>query len=401
MRTNLLPRDIVIDRVIRNKKPWAVGALSLLLVGMATHHAMLGQVYRPVRPELWSSAESAVNNVDTTSKGEFTKDEEYKGKLNLYRAVGAEVSKGAEQRLLCLELYEAIEQALGRDPLLMEKTPEELPYKDRMDFHITRIEQVYYDNLAGWYKQDLKDSYQEEFKAREQAGFAKIKRAPEKDPDPTGPGWVVELRGYHYYNGKEKQGREGAAHVTNYLIEFLENGTVKLPGAKPGEIKEITMYDLGIRRPVLRNRAAQPNRLYRVPNPEYVRLLEEKGLAPKAGGGGQGLGLGSGGPGFGAGLGTGGGSGASLSGGEGGGAGLGLGGGPGRGGSGGGPTKEPLKDAQGNVVPPDFEAPKFDFIVQFAWKPGDLANVTGPAAAAAAAAPAPMSNFESESTPQD
>jgi len=270
-----------------------------------------------------------------------------------------------------------------------------------MDFHITRIEQVYYDNLAGWYKQDLKDSYQEELKAREQAGFAKIKRTPEKDPDPTGPGWVVELRGYHYYNGKEKQGREGAAHVTNYLVEFLENGTIKLPGVKPGEVREITMYDLGVRRPVLRNRAAQPNRLFRLPNPEYVRLMEERGLAPKGGAGG--LGLGSGGPNFGsAGLGTGG-SGASLDGeGPGGGAGLGLGGGPGRGGSQGGSNKEPLKDDQGNLVPADFEAPKFDFIVQFAWKPGALATVTGPAVAASAApSAAPAGNFEEESTPQD
>ncbi|MFN9604814.1 MAG: pilus assembly protein PilM, partial [Planctomycetota bacterium] len=47
MRTNLLPREILLDRIIRNKKPWAVGALSLLLVGFVSHHAMLGQVYRP------------------------------------------------------------------------------------------------------------------------------------------------------------------------------------------------------------------------------------------------------------------------------------------------------------------------------------------------------------------
>jgi len=128
--------------------------------------------------------------------------------------------------------------------------------------------------------------------------------------------------------------------------------------------------------------------------------MEERGLAPKGGAGG--LGLGSGGPNFGsAGLGTGG-SGASLDGeGPGGGAGLGLGGGPGRGGSQGGSNKEPLKDDQGNLVPADFEAPKFDFIVQFAWKPGALATVTGPAVAAPAAASAPAGNVEGESTPQD
>ncbi|MCE2813427.1 MAG: pilus assembly protein PilM [Planctomycetaceae bacterium] len=406
MRTNLLPRDIVLDRIIRNKKPWAVGALSLLLVGFATHHAMLGQSYRPLRPELWSSAESSVSNAEKSSKDEFAKDEDYKGKLNLYKSVGLEVSKGAQQRLMCLELYEAIEQAMQRDPLLMEKTPLERPYKDRMEFHITSVEQMYFDSLANWYKPDIKTAYQEDLKSREQAGFAKIKRPAEKDPDPTGPGWVIELKGYHYFNGTEKKGREGAAHVTNHLVEFLENGVVKLPGDKPGEVKEVSMYDLGIRRPVLRNRSAQPNRLYKVPNPEYARLLEERGIRTPAGFGGQGggppPGITGGGPG--AGLGTAGGGNLEP---ESGGGGLGAGGAPGgglgfgapgtSGGAGGAQGMPEIKDAQGNVVPPDFPAQKFDFIVQFAWKPGELASVTGPSAPSAPAPVAPAGGMEPES----
>ena len=406
MRTNLLPRDIVLDRIIRNKKPWAVGALSLLLVGFATHHAMLGQSYRPLRPELWSSAESSVSNAEKSSKDEFAKDEDYKGKLNLYKSVGLEVSKGAQQRLMCLELYEAIEQAMQRDPLLMEKTPLERPYKDRMEFHITSVEQMYFDSLANWYKPDIKTAYQEDLKSREQAGFAKIKRPAEKDPDPTGPGWVIELKGYHYFNGTEKKGREGAAHVTNHLVEFLENGVVKLPGDKPGEVKEVSMYDLGIRRPVLRNRSAQPNRLYKVPNPEYARLLEERGIRTPAGFGGQGggppPGITGGGPG--AGLGTAGGGNLEP---ESGGGGLGAGGAPGGGlgfgapgaggGAGGAQGMPEIKDAQGNVVPPDFPAQKFDFIVQFAWKPGELASVTGPSAPSAPAPVAPAGGMEPES----
>jgi type IV pilus assembly protein PilM len=407
MHTNLLPKDIVLDRVIRDKKPWAVGALSLLLVGFATHHAMLGQSYRPLRPELWSSAESSVSTVDKNSKDEFSKDEEYKGKLNLYKSVGVEVSKGAQQRLMCLELYEAIEQSMQRDPLLMEKTPQERPYKDRMEFHITSVEQMYFDSLANWYKPDLKQAYQEDFKSREQAGFAKIKRAPEKDPDPTGPGWVIEIKGYHFYNGTEKKGREGAAHVTNHLVEFLENGTVKLPGDKPGEVREVSMYDLGVRRPVLRNRTAQPNRLHKISNPEYFRLMEERGLRPPAGFGsggggpsltGSGGGAFGGGPSLGAGGAAGGGSEPESGGGLGAGGGVAGGGGPAGGGASGGGTALPeLKDAQGNVVPPDFPAPKFDFVVQFAWKPGELATVTGPAAASAPAPAAPAGGAEPES----
>ena len=397
MRTNLLPRDIVIDRVIRMKKPWAVGALSLLLVGMASHHAMLGQTYRPVRPEIWKSAEGDVKSAETTSKDEIAKDDKYKGDLTKWKNVGSEVSKGAQRRLMCLELYEAIEQSLNRKPELLEKTPQELPYKDRMDFHITRVEQQYFDNLATWYSKDLKSNYADELKSRQQAGFAKETRPADKDPDPTGPGWVVELRGYHYYNGTEKKGTEGAAHVTNYLIDFLENGKVTLPSDKPGEMKEISMYDLGVRRPVLRNKDARPDYKYRVRNPEYDRILVERGITPPSAGGALGGGGkpsfgGTGGkPSFGGTGGGGGGSGAGTMMEEEGSGGNLAGGGFGGGALGGGAASvnpsEPIKDAAGNLVPMDFEAPKFEFVVQFAWKPGDLATATGPAVAAPAAAP--------------
>ena len=397
MRTNLLPRDIVIDRVIRMKKPWAVGALSLLLVGMASHHAMLGQTYRPVRPEIWKSAEGDVKSAETTSKDEIAKDDKYKGDLTKWKNVGSEVSKGAQRRLMCLELYEAIEQSLNRKPELLEKTPQEIPYKDRMDFHITRVEQQYFDNLATWYSKDLKSNYADELKSRQQAGFAKETRPADKDPDPTGPGWVVELRGYHYYNGTEKKGTEGAAHVTNYLIDFLENGKVTLPSDKPGEMKEISMYDLGVRRPVLRNKDARPDYKYRVRNPEYDRILVERGITPPSAGGALGGGGkpsfgGTGGkPSFGGTGGGGGGSGAGTMMEEEGSGGNLAGGGFGGGALGGGAASvnpsEPIKDAAGNLVPMDFEAPKFEFVVQFAWKPGDLATATGPAVAAPAAAP--------------
>lgn len=393
MRTNLLPRDIVIDRVIRMKKPWAVGALSLLLVGMVSHHAMLGQTYRPVRPEIWKSAEGDVKSAETTSKDEIAKDDKFKGDLTKWKNVGSEVSKGAQRRLMCLELYEAIEQSLNRKPELLEKTPQELPYKERMDFHITRVEQQYFDNLATWYTKDLKSNYLDELKSRQQAGFATVTRPADKDPDPTGPGWVIELRGYHYYNGQEKKGTEGAAHVTNYLIDFLENGEITLPSDKPGEMKKLTMYDLGVRRPVLRNKDARPDYKFRVRNPEYDRILLERGITPPSAGGGKpSFGGTSGGkPSFGGTGGGGGGSGAGTMMEEEGGGGNLAGGGFGGGALGGGTSAanplEPIKDAAGNLIPMDFEAPRFEFVVQFAWKPGDLATATGPAVAAPAAPP--------------
>ncbi|MFN9712208.1 MAG: pilus assembly protein PilM, partial [Planctomycetota bacterium] len=382
MRTNLLPREILLDRIIRNKKPWAVGALSLLLVGFVSHHAMLGQVYRPIRPEIWSEAEKSVSNAEQQSQGEIKKDSDIQTQLKLYKDVGIEVSKGAERRMMCLELYKAIEASLNRDESLIDKSPEELPYSNRKDFHITRVEQVYLDNIAEWYTEDFKKLYEESISDRKQLGCELVDRPAETNPDPTGPGWVIEIQGYHFYNGDDKKGLDGAAHVEKYFINFLENGEVQLPGPNPDELKKVPLFDLGIRRPILRNKNAKPDKTFRMPNPDYFRLLEEKGLVTPGSSGAGGVGM-AGGPKFG---GRGGGSmGAGL-----GASGFGMGSGgeedPGGGGfqlgSRGQPALgEPLKDSSGKVVVPDFPAPRYDFIVQFAWKPGELSSITGPAVA--------------------
>ncbi|MFN9434626.1 MAG: pilus assembly protein PilM [Planctomycetota bacterium] len=382
MRTNLLPREILLDRIIRNKKPWAVGALSLLLVGFVSHHAMLGQVYRPIRPEICSEEEKSVSNAEQQSQGEIKKDSDIQTQLKLYKDVGIEVSKGAERRMMCLELYKAIEASLNRDESLIDKSPEELPYSNRKDFHITRVEQVYLDNIAEWYTEDFKKLYEESISDRKQLGCELVDRPAETNPDPTGPGWVIEIQGYHFYNGDDKKGLDGAAHVEKYFINFLENGEVQLPGPNPDELKKVPLFDLGIRRPILRNKNAKPDKTFRMPNPDYFRLLEEKGLVTPGSSGAGGVGM-AGGPKFG---GRGGGSmGAGL-----GASGFGMGSGgeedPGGGGfqlgSRGQPALgEPLKDSSGKVVVPDFPAPRYDFIVQFAWKPGELSSITGPAVA--------------------
>jgi type IV pilus assembly protein PilM len=403
MQTNLLPRDITLDRVIRNKKPWAVGALSLLMVGMVSHHAMLGQAYRPVRDEIWKSAEGTVKSAQKKSDEEIKKDGDLKAELERTKKVGIEVSKGAERRMMCLELYKAIEASLNRDENLMDKTPLELPYKQRQDFHIISVEQKYFENLAAWYTADLKKNYEDSKGNRQKFGCVMEERPADKNPDPTGPGWVIQLRGYHFYNGTEKKGTEGSAHVEKYLINFLENGKVRLPGAEPGQVREVSLFDLGIRRPVLRNKDDKPNYTFKVANPEYLRLMEEKGIKGAGGSSSKPSAGGAGGskPSFGGSGGGGGGAGTLGDGSDSESGNLGFGGG-GLGNS--LPPGEPLKDASGKEVVKEFEAPRFDFMVEFAWKPGDLAAVTGPAVVAPAttgAKPGMGGGMESFNADQD
>jgi type IV pilus assembly protein PilM len=79
--------------------------------------------------------------------------------------------------------------------------------------------------------------------------------APEQGP--TGPGWVIQLKGYHYHNPKSSdntRGLYGAQYVKETLIRGLEGleVPVELPDpSQPGQMERVSMEELGISFPVL------------------------------------------------------------------------------------------------------------------------------------------------------
>ena len=281
MKTSLLPREIVIDRVVRMKKPWVVGALSLLLVGMVTNHALMGRVLSVVEADRWKSAEGAVTNVSSESDREKKTDSDKTGAIALLSKVGNEVGVGAKKRVMVLELHKAIEASLNRNPALAGKTAVELPYPERKDFHITRIEQKFETDLTRWFSPQLLESYKAGVSTRRQLLNAANEGEDVPDPSPlVGGGWIVELKGYHYFNGI--RGEEGEAHVLKYLIEFLEKGGVELPNDEGDKQVMMSMTSLGIRLPVVIQSQMDPN--YRVSNPAHLKRMIELGLAvPTAG----------------------------------------------------------------------------------------------------------------------
>jgi len=388
MKTSLLPREIIVNRIIRMKRPWVIGALSVLMVGMVTNHALMGRVLSVVAEDRWKDAEGAVAKVATESEGEKKIDDAQKAAMELFTKVGKEVGVGAKKRVMILELHKAIEASLNRDPALADKTPAELPYTERKDFHKTKVEQKFETDFTKWFSPLLAENYKEAVKSRRQ-----LLKSPDEDKvvdDPTpleGAGYAIEIKGYHFYNGPEHKGEEGGAHVLKYMIEFFENGSVELPDDtqkmdENPKMRKFTMKELGIRLPVLIS-ATEADVKQRVANPEYTRKLIELGFQPPpsasgmsggyGGGSGSGYPGGSGGGGkSGDGMSMGGPSGGGMSAGGPSGGGIGMpgdGGSDGAGGLMGKPPAEKMVDKDGKPIPPDFAAPRCDFVVQFAWLP--------------------------------
>ncbi len=234
IKTNLLPREILIDRVIRNKKPWTVGALSVLLASMVTYHASKGQALGVVAESRWQSAESSVTSMKSASDREIATDAKLLGNVKRLNDVGKEISSGAKRRVQTLELLKIVEGAKRLDLTDPDKTPEELPYPNRLNFHITSMDQQYFADLSVWLSSDIKAKYADGVKIRRKFYDPKNldKPVPELS-ELTGPGWVIEIKGYHYHNehegGPMLRGEEGQDHVWRYMIEYLENGEIKMP----------------------------------------------------------------------------------------------------------------------------------------------------------------------------
>lgn len=86
---------------------------------------------------------------------------------------------------------------------------------------------------------------------------------------PTGPGWVVELAGYHFYNDPKADRRDiGSGHVRNTLLKQLKEGIVSVPLGPGMPMAQFSMKDLGIGYAILAY--SPPKKQFWIPNPNYV-----------------------------------------------------------------------------------------------------------------------------------
>jgi type IV pilus assembly protein PilM len=371
MQTNLLPREIFVERLVRAKKPWAIGALSAVLLGIVANYATVFGSYKVVAPEKWSEAENAVSTASTTSQTLIGIDQAKQTNLTFLERVGAEVSSNGDRRALWLELMKAIQNGLLFNKDESAKTPAEVPWTERKEFHLTRVDSAPVDDLSRWFVK-VSAKYAEDSRDRESLVGPRPsakKPPPPADPTdapadasqplpdgstpidnpdqnppldaegvppvngPTGRGWVIELAGFHYFNGKK--GLEGESHIRKYLLEYLEYGTVELPGPD-GKPEVFSMKELGISFPVI-SKPVVIDTKNRLSNPEFETaqtLLKAQMAAEFAATGKE----------------------------------------P--------PTKTPPNDGKttiyielnGKSIPSHFPAPKAPFVVQFVWQEKTLTD---------------------------
>jgi type IV pilus assembly protein PilM len=161
---------------------------------------------------------------------------------------------------------------------------------------------------------------------------------------PEGPGWVIEIKGHHFYNSDITTW--GGTHVRDTFLKELREQTVELPSGPGLPPTRFTMKELGIDFPVL---AVDPpiERNFQIRNPFYEGPPAGTGGYPGAAEGMPGMmpgvmpGMGMAPAGVGA---------------------------PGAGLTGGAAKPDSKKEKEEPKEPPFFVAPKYTFVLQFCWQ---------------------------------
>ena len=303
LNTSLLPREIVTQRIIRAKKPWAVASVGALMLACALNFSFHYNVWSKVREDQWKPAESKADGAKSQSDGFVKSFDDKKARLKFVAGIGDEVVGASDRRLLWLELLKAINTALpwteGVDPRAYVDY-KKLPFDKRKELHIEYIESEYFPDLTTWYSTPVQDKYSELQRHLEAlrgpapnkaktaaagdatatpdasaaagaanadatkdaaAAPAAAAAAPAADaatgtgdgtsaPGPTGAGWVIELSGFHYYDPADRR-TSAADHVRNTLLRNLEDGTIDLPVDNGARVERFTFKELGISFPIL------------------------------------------------------------------------------------------------------------------------------------------------------
>jgi type IV pilus assembly protein PilM len=195
LKTNLLPPEVEQVRILRRKKPWALAASALLMLGFAGMYMGDYKAYSKVVNEPFKAAVDKVKSVSgqgsNYANAYNTTKTEFEAKLK----EGKALIIPDDQRASWAKFLQLVNDHLP-DPAaeynLNPANPNDMKVLDKLRVHIDRIKPVFRtDVAAGWFN-DPK-AFPEDFKAT----LHPYDRPGGKEL-PAGEGWIVQIVGHHY-----------------------------------------------------------------------------------------------------------------------------------------------------------------------------------------------------------
>jgi len=315
LSTNLVPREILTQRLIRRKKPWAAAIAATILLACALNyfsHWSVWETFHPDNPDsngvTWGNTSKLGENLTTKSQGHVTTDDSQQEDLTRLHELGSAAVGSADGRLLWLELLRAITESLPVDMENAERkifTADEKPFEQRQEIYIDRIESEFFQDISEWFTDVVQEKYEQGRSVRmidddgdelaasageavedpsagavpgdggvppaggtDLAGNGMASDGMASDDEPielTGSGWVIDIHGHHF----RPQGEPGSGpqYVRTTLLEKLDTGSVELPMGSGNLTVRFTLREMGISYPYLLS--GNYTRSKRVMNPNY------------------------------------------------------------------------------------------------------------------------------------
>ncbi|MFM7243432.1 MAG: type IV pilus assembly protein PilM [Planctomycetaceae bacterium] len=274
LATNLLPKEIVRDRLIAEKKPWLVAGMLGLLTAAVVNFVGMFLAWQTYAPAKYQQAFAGADNAKARSAAAVSALESIAQKQTEAAGWQRYLIEVRERRFQSLDMMRAVTSMLPRE----DRQPPPTAIADRRELHVDSIDMQYFPDLATWFtgvqgnweetKAAAAPAASEEPPAAEPApdpaatdatvtadGAAAPAATPEGEAGavaggPAGPGWVVQITGHHFHN--EERGNEGEQFVRGTLVRGLlgeGEGVSVAAGARAGE--QVPVADLGIGFPVL------------------------------------------------------------------------------------------------------------------------------------------------------
>ena len=258
IRTNLLPREIIQDRVIEAKKPWALGAGLGLLAAAAVSFIGMFFAWSSFDEKLYAAAFKRAEDVKKESQAAIAAFEDGKQKRDAAIQQQRTFVEVEGRRFQTLDMLRAVRSLLPRDP---EGAAPPNP-ADRNELHIISIDCQYFPDLKAWFdpvRQQWAETHATEEPEVEEPAPPAEGAAPETAaadaqpaPGPTGPGWVVQLTGYHYHNEDHHKPDEAAQFVRSTIVKGLLGDAGEVPvSVGPLGGQTVAVKELGIGFPVI------------------------------------------------------------------------------------------------------------------------------------------------------
>jgi type IV pilus assembly protein PilM len=247
LRTNLLPKEISMDRLIRRKKPWAVAAAAVVMLACTVSYAAYALQYNAVKESLWSGALAQATQVDGDSKRLQGDYDVAKKKYEETKAKGKRLVNNLQNRSRWLEFLTQLDKCLPVDksPMPNSTDPEKLRHDimHREQLLITNVDSQQVDDVSKWFSLMKEKEWYGAIPGQpgapplsgSAAATAGTAGAVSAADGPSGPGYIVQIYGKHFHNAKDQK-VASSQYVYSQLLTKLAS-------------KE--MYDLGVSYPVL------------------------------------------------------------------------------------------------------------------------------------------------------